>query len=455
MPNYKVVVSKDNKRFNIALKADNELAAREKVHSEWYSILTLQEISENEQIGATFVFEWYKMGQFKHWKIAWNDIFKAYVKLTRDLGYKVDYIYSEKDEDLPLERKEKIVKELEEEYKLFYGSEKNQKKVEEVKTNPKENIDVSTFYINKELEEVNALIFNVMEKLKQIVSWEYLPNIDLDTKEKLKQVYNEIVKIQKTTNISKLREVWELALTKIWELELAQVEATKTEQNRELLKKTNKLLKELWSKKQFIEKEKDLWYQTKKLFWAVKEVFWGDSSSWKKSKKADYLDKESYSFVKNRLYLNKYKARYKENTKFIIKNLFKILINKEMREEILLERNVLKQNIDLFRAREKWVNASYTYIKKWLGKLFNAFLDFFKSLNYYIFFVLIIYSVVFMLYFATSRFIEFPWYNFDWIFLFITLILAYISIYTAKNILILFINFVILAFIIIFWVINF
>jgi hypothetical protein len=34
MPNYKIVVSKDNKRYTLALKADNELAARDRVHKE-------------------------------------------------------------------------------------------------------------------------------------------------------------------------------------------------------------------------------------------------------------------------------------------------------------------------------------------------------------------------------------------------------------------------------------
>jgi hypothetical protein len=34
MPNYKIVVSKDNKRYTLALKAENEFAARERVHKE-------------------------------------------------------------------------------------------------------------------------------------------------------------------------------------------------------------------------------------------------------------------------------------------------------------------------------------------------------------------------------------------------------------------------------------
>jgi hypothetical protein len=34
MPNYKIVVSKDNKRYTLALKAESEILARDRVHRE-------------------------------------------------------------------------------------------------------------------------------------------------------------------------------------------------------------------------------------------------------------------------------------------------------------------------------------------------------------------------------------------------------------------------------------
>jgi hypothetical protein len=34
MPNYKIVVSKDDKKYTLALKAENELMARDRVHKE-------------------------------------------------------------------------------------------------------------------------------------------------------------------------------------------------------------------------------------------------------------------------------------------------------------------------------------------------------------------------------------------------------------------------------------
>jgi hypothetical protein len=53
------------------------------------------------------------------------------------------------------------------------------------------------------------------------------------------------------------------------------------------------------------------------------------------------------------LYLNKYKQKYSENTKFIFKNFFKLLGDRDLREKTYLLRNVIKQNIVLLKAREK------------------------------------------------------------------------------------------------------
>ena len=39
MPNYKISVSKDSKKYTIVMKADSQAIARERVHKEWYSIL--------------------------------------------------------------------------------------------------------------------------------------------------------------------------------------------------------------------------------------------------------------------------------------------------------------------------------------------------------------------------------------------------------------------------------
>jgi len=104
MANYKIAVSKDGKKYNIVFKAENEALARERVHKEWYSILSLQEIFGKKEIWNTFIFEWIKLWEYKQGKIVWNDIFKSYVKLRKDLDYDVKYIYSEEDNNLSINK---------------------------------------------------------------------------------------------------------------------------------------------------------------------------------------------------------------------------------------------------------------------------------------------------------------------------------------------------------------
>lgn|GEM_PF-3651363 len=63
-----------------------------------------------------------------------EDIFKIYVKLRRDLGYKVSSIYSTSDHNLSQSDKDKILRDLETSYYIHLGSknEKQSKKQEEI-----------------------------------------------------------------------------------------------------------------------------------------------------------------------------------------------------------------------------------------------------------------------------------------------------------------------------------
>lgn len=459
MLNFKISVSKDGKKYNIVMKAENQSAVRDRVHKEWYSILSIEEIFDKSEIWDTFIFEWYKWWEFKHWKIVWNDIFKSYIKLRKELEYDISFIYSEKDENLATEDKKKIIEELKEEYELFIFSNKNTKndaKVEKIKKE-KEKIEINidnkldNFYLKKELFDVNTLLEKVLFKLDKMLSNEYNINIDSNKKDKLKLIYNEIIKLKKSTNIYKLKQVWELALLKIWKIELDELEKNKKLENRLLLKDTNSLLKKLWSKDQFIEKDRDLWYQLKYIISRLNTFF----SNIKNMKKKESIDKESHSYIKNLLYLSKYKDLYKENTKKIIINFYKFLFNKELKDELLLSRSVIRQNIILLKAKEKWVNISYTYLKKWISKIVEYFFNFFTYLWKIAFVTIIFYVIIFLFYINLTNFVWYNYFWYNWIFYFIILSLFYIIIWISRNLLFLTINFVILFFIIIFGVINF
>jgi hypothetical protein len=117
--------------------------------------------------------------------------------------------------------------------------------------------------------------------------------------------------------------------------------------------------------------------------------------------------------------------------------------------------SVIQQNIALLEAKEKGVNVSYTFLKKWFGKLKENLIAFFQAFTSPLFIVIFIYTFIFILYFYVSLNFSLLEFSFDWLFAFIIVILLYLWIYFSKNMFFLILNFVILSFIIIFGVINF
>lgn len=452
MPNYKISVSKENKRFSIFFKAENEAVARERVHKEWYSVLGVEEISEFQDIWNTFIFEAFKWWELKHWKIAWEDIFKVYVKLVKNLEYDVVLLYPEKDIDKPKTYKEKIINELKEEYDILYKNKKDKidELREKIKKEKENNINMEQFYMKKELEETNKLIVHVLIKLESIITGKSQVKIDEEQRLKLENIYNSIIKLKKSTNIAKLKEIWELALQKIWKLELSVLEETKDESIREALKWSNKLLKELGSNVKFVEKDRDIWYQTKQFLEYVKSFF--D----RKKVKREEIDKESYYYVKNNRYLNKYKEKLLENNYYVFKNFFKLLSNKELREMNNLKRNVIKQNIIIYKAKLKWKVVSYSSIAKWFYWFFWIFWEILEFLRKNLFYIIFIFTILFLIILNLNYnfgFIEN--FNFTWIFYLLFFILLYITLSLSKNLFFKIINFAIFIFIIILGVINF
>jgi hypothetical protein len=70
------------------------------------------------------------------------------------------------------------------------------------------------FYLKKELEEVYKLNDFVLKKLENIINNSFF-EIPKEQKEKLIFIYNSLTSIKNTRNITKLKEIIELALIKI------------------------------------------------------------------------------------------------------------------------------------------------------------------------------------------------------------------------------------------------
>lgn len=462
MQKFKIVASKSNKKYNLILSAQSEAEARERVHKEWYSILSIKVAEEREIEGTKFTFHIISDGKEKRGTIVGEDIFKSYVKLRKELGYKVKYLYPEWDEGyLDDEKKQRIIHDLEQWYALKIES-KQQKKTQFVDIKETQDID-ERFYLKNELEQTHKLIEKVLVKLEKILQNPH-SNISPERMAKLQNIYNNIIKLKKTTNISKLKEIGELALIKIWNIELENLEKEKSDESKVLLKETNTLLKKMGSWKQFHEKNKDINYILNSILDSIikkfsrisfKEVF-----PQKSEKKL--IDKESYSFLKTLLLLEKYKEKQKDSNKVLFKNLAVILFpfgkNIEKRDKILIKRKVIQQNITLLKAKKHGSIGSYTTVVKWYHKFFDAIASIFHSLGKAGFFVVLFYSLFFIMYlWMVKMWYEFGGFqfNYQWVLYFLFLLLFVLIVGVSRWFIMFLMNIVFFSFILIFSIVNF
>ena len=468
MPKYKITASKSQKKYNFVLSAENEKLAKQRVHKDGYSILTVELFDENNITRGSFIFEAEKAGEIKKWKVVWDDIFKIYLKLKDGMGYNIIKLYSDLDIKKADDYKKNILLELEEQYKYFKNTKKEKLRESEEsgknKVVDKNEINVDNFYLKKELEETYKLIDFVLNKLNKLLA-ENKYNLNDLKKEKLKNLYNSLIKIKSSTNTTKLKEVWEAILLKIWEIELEYLEKSKDEKGKVFLSETNNLLKQIWSEKKFVPENRDLWKQFEKFLNLVVKFF-DDFKKEKKEKHNNSLklsDKNSHDYLRTIIFLNKYKQKLKQNNLEILKNIFVYIFptekNNIKKQDLTVRRKVIKQNIFLFKAKLEWKVFSYTKVIKWFDHILEITFNFFNYIRDYLFYVVFFYSLLFLLFVNLNFYNVFPIFegslNYNWIFYFIIFLFIYFAIYFSRWIYSLFFNFIILFLIILFGIINF
>ena len=454
MKKFKASVSKWESKYSIVMEWENIEEVKQKIHKEWYSILNLEDFIETSTLWEKFLFIAKDNWEIKKWAIIWDDIFKAYFKLRNWLKYNISEFYLERDKDLDTNSKEKLLKSLDEQYNIaILKKEVNKWKIEnnQEKTNDK----LDNFYMKKELEESHKIIDLVLSKLKSILeSTTY--NISDEEKEKYKLLYNNIIKLKNITNIPKIKEVWEIALMKVWNLELTLIEKDKTNNSKLLLGETNKLLKQIWSKNQIIPKNKDLKYIIVNFYnEAIKPILFPN-----KVNLVESIDKNSYSYLKTKVLYEKYNNKLKENQKEILKNLIKIIFpfwdSKTIKEHLFLKRKVIKQNIVLLGLKISWRKFSYTDIINWYLGNANIIKYISDLLWKSILNIILIYSIIYIWYlnylFYTSNIFKI---NYEWIYIVLFLSLIFFLVKFSKWIFSFLFNSAFFYFIIIFFQVNF
>ena len=463
MQKYKITASKSQKKYNFVLSAENEKLAKERIHKDGYSILNVELFYEADISKNTFIFEAEKSWESKKWKVIWDDIFKIYLKLKDGIWYDIKKLYSKSDENKDDKFKQNVINDLKEQY-IYFKSNNKKGKSKEYKKEDKNEINIDNFYLRKELDNTYKLIDFVLKKLNNLLSNNKYELTDLK-KEKLKNLYNSLVKIKSSTNVVKLKKIWEVILLKIWEIELSTLEKFKDDESKKFLKDTNNLLKQIWSDKKFVEENKDIVKQFKKVLLIIKD-FLLDLKNKKPSKTLVGLknkDRKTHIYLKNIIFLNKYKQKLKENNIDILKNIiffiFPFWNNIEKKQEILIKRKVINQNVYLFKAKINWKVFSYTKTLNWVNYFLKYIFNSFDYIKDYLFFVVLSYSFLFILFLNINYYSFIPWLetslNYHWVFYFIYFLFIYFAIYFSRGIYSLLFNFILLFFIFMFWIINF
>jgi len=469
MPKYKVSVSKDQKKYSLVFNASSELEAKERVHSQWYSVLGVEKIELDNIKWKKIIFKALKDDKIKSWKIIWNDLFKVYLKLKDGLWYDIKELYFQDDENSSKEEKKELLDKIIKQYNLFH--EINSKKKNKIKSKSeayKEKINnketkTDSFYLKKELENSYKLLQFVLEKFRIIFENKNFWNLDSIKVQKLKEIYNSLILLKTSTNISKIKEISELALLKLWEIELYLLEDKKDESVEKLLKQTNTLLKKLWSKEKFIPKEQDFLYQFNLKIEKIKNQLKNFKDIFKKKKKI--IDKRSSFYLNTLLWIQKYKNKRKENNLKILKNIYTFILPfgtlKEKRDRILIERRLINSNLILLKSKIDRNIISYTKIKRWYNYFVDKILLFFKNIRWYLFLVIFFYWLLFLITLFLSYYnILNLWYlidsiNYRGVFYFIIFIFIYLAMYLSRWIFTLIINLFLVFILIIFWLINF
>jgi hypothetical protein len=418
MQKFKVAVSRWDNKYSMIMDAENRDELKEKLHKEGYLVLNIDTYFWADLKWEKFLFIVEKEWERKNWVIYWDDIFKVYFKLRHGLWYEVIEFVSEKDKDIYQIEKEKILKQLEEQYELFNQKNKEVQNVvvenQWAKDTIKKEESTLNFHMKKELDDSYKVIDIVLNKLKNIIEW-WLFDLSQEEIEKYKVLYNNIIKVKKITNISKIKEVWELALLKIWNLELELVEKSKDKNHKDLLNETNILLWQIWSKNRIIPKNEDLKYIITDFYENyIKGLF-----EFRQKIKEDALDKESFTYLKTLVLLDKYTLRLKENNKKMLSKFYLFLYpfweNKENLNYLVLKNKVIKQNIALLKSRITWKKIKYTKFANSFSfnDALKTILDIFANI---IINIAVLYSIFYVIFLNISYHFKYNlyWVNFEW-----------------------------------------
>ena len=384
---FRAVCSKWNQKLTLSLSANNIDEARSLLHDQGYSIMEIKELSEIEVSGSNFFyFDVMLNGQLKSGKIQSDDIFKAYKKLYEDLGYDIIYIYT--SEGMVEEQKKVITAKVKDGYQLYkqsLGINVNEKKLTE-----KENdeIEISP-QVLKEIEQYNHVLDSTIEKIQNLIL-KHHTTITVDQKRELEVLVGSLIQTKWASNLGKLKNIVEQALTKIGKIESELIKNGIDGEKKKLLDETNSLLKQIGSSERITSEQKPT-FDIGKALGGFLDSLQKKKSTIEQKKK---VDTNSFIFYKNLRELNIYKENLNTTEILLLKALFKFQFSQVKR--LLLKKKLLQQNITIIDNRIHNRNISYTKVVKGTTYYLDRLFYFFQKLTDILLYSLLLYVITYI-----------------------------------------------------------
>jgi len=393
MQSFQAVCAKNNQKVELVVKNNSLEEARQALHNQGYSIITIKEADETENRGKVFYFDIILDGHKKNGQIQSTDIFKAYIKLVNDLHYQVISIYE--DINATEEEKRFTTSKIHSGYLLYLEQNtkkevKKEEKIEQTTQVQATYTDISDTFVGKELQKYYILIDKILQKIENILQI-YGQDIESERKEKLQDFLITLKQLKNTTNIDKLRIIAESVLIKIWELELELLQTNKIKEKQNFLSETNELLKKFGSWERITNPETDIYKKIQTIiteignnFFVKKEIINGEKK----------IDTQSYIFYKNLRELNIYKEKLHTTQKDLF--LAIIFFQKEKITRLSIRKKLIVQNIQLIEKRIKNVKFSYTSIVNWFQYYLDVIIFLLKTIGNYMVYIIYVYSLFFV-----------------------------------------------------------
>ncbi len=334
-----------------------------------------------------FFFDANVSGLTKTGKIQSDDIFKAYRKLTEDLWYTIIYIYT--NDGMGEDQKKIITAKVKDGYDLYRQSLWIDGWFQKQKTEKESDLVGISPQILKEIEHYTDIIDATVEKIQNLFL-KYHNTLTSEKRLELENIEMNLVQAKWLSNIWRLKNIVEQALTLIWALETQLVQWGMQWEKKKLLDETNNLLKQIGSSERLdTTSENDILRKITNFFENLQKK---DTAPVEEQKKK--VDTNSFVFYRNLRELN----IYTENLKITKKKIFFALISFQFNDlkRLFLKKKLLIQNITIIDNRIHNRNISYTKVIKWAEYYFEIIFLFFEKISDILLYTLFLYTLCYM-----------------------------------------------------------